>query len=1010
MTSWVTHNRWKSGIIVLLIAFVLALPYLLQQFAQKALLDHAKPYGIEKVQLSKVNLDPLTASIQIHNLRLFNKTSSDKAVAEIGLLGVNLDLTALLKKRIWIQSLKFENANLPFELKQNQQLFMAGIPLTHPDSKPEDKPSGKNQFSYLPGLDNISFKQIQLSLKYHKKTTNLQIENLSLNELHAWNKEGFARLIIKSKLNQNLIKANLQLHLFSDAPKVVGTFQAKAIKLDEFKQFIPQIPWDFSGQLTSDITFTLAQTQQGITLYQQGKLALNKIKLQQQNNQQSTKLQASNIDWKGDLHLIQPTTKAKTQLSLNGQLTAKNLRANQLIKKDKLAYNTQLQTLNLKGNHQINLGKSLQIITTNNLTLNNLRLNESNLNQSNLNHKSPKSALNITLKQASIKGKAQINQGSETFISLVQKLNIKALEFTDPKNKVELKTDLAAKLNNRITLNKDHFTLSQKDNNELTLTHLSAQQAQWFTQLNQINWQGRFNLNNQPKLTIQSNGKVAINQFTLENSAKKRNIAGLNQLNIAELNIKNLQDIELNNIQLQNLSVTKNNKQPGLVDINNLQLSQAHFQERAKTKQLTLGHLAIKDSATHLTLTQNNHIKEVDKLLALIGEPAQKKTTSAAIDTAKVNGKAPINPTKKQDKAFNYSLASLELSGDNPVFINIEQTQPPLKRTLKINQLSLGKIASQAPHKASKFSVNIALDEFSKIRSKGEFTPLAPSKHFKAATHLNGLDLKDLSPLVEQKLGYQIESGQLNADFSTQIDNNKIKAKNDIQLNKFVLESVNDKKTQAIEEGFPIPLQAGLGLLQDKNDNISLSIPINGNLDNPDFKIQDVINTALGNALASASRSYLLLALQPFGAIALVGEYALEKGTNISLQAVDFAPGSKQLSPKMKIYLKKLKKLLAEREAIQIKLCEGASNIDRSALKKIALQANIKQQTDKNPNAKVVVPDITISDNDLIQLAKQRQSAIKRYLINLGASNKQLILCKPKISKDNKTSQVKLSI
>lgn len=944
MTLWVARNRWKSSIVVLIIALVLALPYLLQKLAQKALLDYAKPYGIEQVQLSKVDFNPFKGVVQIHNLRLFNKQQPDKPVAKIGLLGVNLDLIALFQKRLWIQSLIFENAHLPFELKQNNQLFMAGIPLTHPDSETRKTSQENTSLSFLPGLDNIRLKQIQLSLKYHQQTTTLQIESLSLKELYAWNKEGYARLVIKSKLNQNLIKANLQLHLFSDTPKVVGTFQSDGIKLDEFTQFIPQTAWDFSGQLTSDITFTLAQTQQGITLYQQGELALNQVKLQQKNKQQSTKLQTSNIRWKGDLHLLQPTTKkTTTQLNLNGQLTANNLHANQLFNEPKTTYNAQFKKLKLQG-------------------------------------------------------KVRITQGTETLISVLQKLNIQALELGDSQNKIQLKTDLAANLNNLISINKGHFSLSQTKNNELTLNHLTAQQAHWFTQLNQINWQGRFNLNNQTELTIQSKGKIALNQLTLKNNEKQRNIAQLDALNISELNINNVQDIDLKNIQLQNLSVAKSNKQSGLVELKNIQLSQAHFQEIAKSKQLTLGHLAIKNSATHLTITKDNQIKELNNFLASMGNPVQKQTKTVA--------QKPAQPVK----AFNYSLASVELSGENPVYINVEQTQPALKRTLNLNQLSLSKIASKTPQKTSKFSFNINLDEFSQLSSQGEFTPLDPNKHLKATTHLDGLALKDLSPLVEQKLGYQIQSGQLSANLSTQIDNNKINAKNDIKLNKFALESIDETKTQAIEEGFPVPLQAGLGLLQDKDDNISLSLPITGDLKNPNFKIQDVINTALGNALASASKAYLLLALQPFGAIALVGQYALEQGASISLQPIDFAAGSNQLSPKMQTYLKKLSKLLAERKTIQIKLCEGVSEKDRLALKKIALQASIKQQTDKDPKAKIVIPDITINNNDLLKLAEERQKVIKRYLINLGATNKQLILCKPKIARENQSSQVKLSI
>lgn len=136
---------------------------------------------------------------------------------------------------------------------------------------------------------------------------------------------------------------------------------------------------------------------------------------------------------------------------------------------------------------------------------------------------------------------------------------------------------------------------------------------------------------------------------------------------------------------------------------------------------------------------------------------------------------------------------------------------------------------------------------------------------------------------------------------------------------------------------------------------------------------------------------------------------------------MSFKPGSSHLQADMQAYLQKIHKMTAERSGIQIKLCGGVSEADRFALKQQAIKQAIEKQAANNKaissenkttvtNNQIMVPDINISNEQLMQFAKQRQNAIKRYLIKRGSASKQLILCKPRISKDTQKSQVELNI
>jgi hypothetical protein len=188
--------------------------------------------------------------------------------------------------------------------------------------------------------------------------------------------------------------------------------------------------------------------------------------------------------------------------------------------------------------------------------------------------------------------------------------------------------------------------------------------------------------------------------------------------------------------------------------------------------------------------------------------------------------------------------------------------------------------------------------------------------------------------------------------------------------------------------------------LQDKSGNIKLSLPVSGDANNPNFDMGGVISKAMNSALMTASRTYLLLALQPFGAIALAGEFVADQLSAVKLQPITFKAGQDTLSNDMLPYLTKINTLLNERKDIQIKLCGGASEADRPALQKAikpGFNESDVQQTD-------------INDTQLHTLAMQRQSLIKRQLMQMGTPSKQVIICQPTINRNADTPQVEVGI
>jgi len=172
MLSWMKNHKWKTSIFITISLLLIVAPYLLQGLVKKAILDYTKPYGIQQVELEDIDFNPFQGIVSIDNLNLYQtkqplapsstqeNAANVKPITNIGLLEINLNVLNLLQKRIWVESIRVSDTDLPFELNDKQQLFLANIPLTS-DKKPEDNTEQADEagLSFLPGLDNADFKQ-----------------------------------------------------------------------------------------------------------------------------------------------------------------------------------------------------------------------------------------------------------------------------------------------------------------------------------------------------------------------------------------------------------------------------------------------------------------------------------------------------------------------------------------------------------------------------------------------------------------------------------------------------------------------------------------------------------------------------------------------------------------------------------------------------------------------------------------------------------------------------------
>ncbi len=115
---------------------------------------------------------------------------------------------------------------------------------------------------------------------------------------------------------------------------------------------------------------------------------------------------------------------------------------------------------------------------------------------------------------------------------------------------------------------------------------------------------------------------------------------------------------------------------------------------------------------------------------------------------------------------------------------------------------------------------------------------------------LSNVKLTDFSPYVQQLFGFPLEDGTLSFRSQNKIVNGNLEGINKLQL----ASPTVGKKMRHLEPQYPkIPLRLGIYLLTDKDRNVSIDLPISGNLNDPQFSYGKALLKVLGNLLVKVA-------------------------------------------------------------------------------------------------------------------------------------------------------------
>lgn len=333
-------------------------------------------------------------------------------------------------------------------------------------------------------------------------------------------------------------------------------------------------------------------------------------------------------------------------------------------------------------------------------------------------------------------------------------------------------------------------------------------------------------------------------------------------------------------------------------------------------------------------------------------------------------------------------------------------------------------------------AVNISgkLDQHAPLLITGTVNPLADELFADLAFDFRDIELSPTTPYTGKYIGYTVAKGKLSLDLKYLVEGRKITGKNKAFLDQFTLGD-----TVESPDAMKLPINLAIALLKNRKGEITLNVPVSGDLDDPEFSIGGIVFKVIVNLIAKAATSPFAL----LGALIPEGE---------DLQYVDFSSGSSLIEEKQLAGLETIARALFDRPGLKMDI-KGSINAEqeRTVLHNMEFERLLKNEKYKQLSRKkdaatplneiIIEPDeydaflkkaykeatfekpknvlgltkglepeemekllrdnIIITDDDLRLLAIARANAVRSFLVQAGpVEPERLFIIEPKTAPD----------
>jgi Domain of Unknown Function (DUF748) len=258
---------------------------------------------------------------------------------------------------------------------------------------------------------------------------------------------------------------------------------------------------------------------------------------------------------------------------------------------------------------------------------------------------------------------------------------------------------------------------------------------------------------------------------------------------------------------------------------------------------------------------------------------------------------------------------------------------------------------------------------------RGELNPLAQDVFLDVTVVFREFNMPTLTPYGGTFLGREIDKGKMSLDLGYRLQGRHLVGSNKIQLDQLEL----GQKVES-PEATHLPVGLVIAILKDREGKIDLDMPVEGDLDDPKFRIGPIIWDFILSLLTK-------VATAPF---ALLGGLFGGGGGADELGHIDFEAGSSAVPADQQESLAKLAEALGKRPALKLEV-RGQSDaaVDAAAIRRAKFEALAGERLAADPKrygTGLGYPPRLLEDLYVERFGKDAMKALDdRYRIEAGA-------------------------
>lgn len=298
-------------------------------------------------------------------------------------------------------------------------------------------------------------------------------------------------------------------------------------------------------------------------------------------------------------------------------------------------------------------------------------------------------------------------------------------------------------------------------------------------------------------------------------------------------------------------------------------------------------------------------------LLDLVPPQGGPATPSSSISGHKVESQPPAAVVSASGPASPASVMPLVIIDRitltrGMIHFTDRSIQPSFSTVLNDMMLEITSLSTR-PEDEAKILFKAKLDQKGKISLETMGKPLKQPLAMEASFKLNDYAMQVLSPYVGKYTGRALGDGKLDIRMDYRIGDNKITAGHKLLIQNFKFGQKVESK-----DALPLPFGLAVALLEDPQGKINISLPVNGDMNDPKFEYLPLLGKVVRNF-------FLKLVTKPFSILASVVGGSGAGGTE-ELDYVKFLPGTAELPEEEKQKISMLAKGLNERPRLLLEI------------------------------------------------------------------------------------------